>query len=248
MRNKIYFASDFHLGADGLHTSKKRELFIVNWLKNIADSAQTIFLLGDIFDYWYEYKSVIPKGYSHFFSQLRVLRDADIDIQIFTGNHDVWLFDYLTSEYGIPVHRSPLEITIQSKKVLLAHGDGLGPGDNGYKILKKVFTNKFSQWLWSRLHPNFALYIMQKTSSTSRKYTDEQDGYKGLETEWLTQYAELKQSESKRDYYIFGHRHMPIDYTLSDGHSRYINLGDWLYNYTYAEMENGKITLKSLSI
>jgi len=243
MKNKIYFASDFHLGADGRHTSKERELHIVNWLKQISDTAQTLYLVGDVFDYWYEYRTVIPRGYSHFFAQLRIMRNEGVDIQIFTGNHDVWLYDYLTEEYGIPVHRKPLELKAHGKNLHIAHGDGLGPGDTGYKLMKKVFTNKICQWLWSRLHPNFALYFMHKTSSTSRKYTDDTDQYTGPEEEWLTKYAERKQSQSKRDYYVFGHRHVPIDHTLSDGHARYINLGDWLYNYTYAEMVDGKLSL-----
>jgi len=248
MRDKIYFASDFHLGTDGKHTSKEREHIIVRWLEDIQVTAKQLFLVGDIFDYWYEYKSVIPKGHSHFLAELRRLVDSGVDVQFFTGNHDVWMYDYFTEEYGIQIHRHPLEVDIQEKKLLIAHGDGLGPGDTGYKLIKKIFTNKVCQWLWSRLHPNFALWAMRSTSFSSRKYTDDISNYTTPEKEWLTQYAEKKQSQERRDFYIFGHRHVPINHTLSDGHGRYINLGDWLHNYTYAVLEDGQLTLKKVEL
>jgi len=244
MRSKVYFASDFHLGTDGRHSSVEREQIIVAWLESIVDSAESIYLVGDIFDYWYEYKTVIPRGYSRFFAQLRRLVDSGVKVHFFTGNHDVWLFSYFTEEYGIPVHRHPQEISIQGKKLLVAHGDGLGPHDTGYKLIKRVFTNKVCQWLWSRLHPNFALWLMKKTSSSSRKYTDDTDQYTSPEKEWLTLYAERKNEQQPRDYYVFGHRHVPINHILSDGKAKYINLGDWLHNYTYAVMEDGVLTLK----
>lgn len=247
-RNKVYFASDFHLGTDGKHTSREREAIIVRWLRSVAADAQAIYLVGDIFDYWYEYKHVIPKGHSRFLAELRRVVDSGVEVHFFTGNHDVWMYDYFTEEYGIPIHRSPQELNLQGRQLLVAHGDGLGPGDIGYKLIKKIFTNKLCQWLWSRLHPNFALAIMKGTSSTSRKYTDDTEEYDGPEGEWLTAYAERKQQQQVRDYYVFGHRHVPIDHTLSDGKGRYINLGDWLHNYTYAVLESGQLTLKKLDI
>jgi len=244
MRNRIYFASDFHLGTNARLTSTEREVLIVQWLESIRKDAKAIYFVGDIFDYWYEYKSTIPRGYSRFLSQLRRFVDDDIEIHFFTGNHDVWMFSYFTEEYGIPIHRQPIEVELQGKKMLIGHGDGLGPGDTGYKIIKKIFTNKVCQWLWSRLHPNFSLWVMRKTSSTSRKVGKESETFQGPEKEWLAQYAERKQSESYRDYYIFGHRHLPINYTLSDGKGKYVNLGDWLYHNTYAVLEEGVLTLK----
>lgn len=248
VRDKIYFASDFHLGTDGKHTSVEREQIIVRWLQSIMPEAQAIYLVGDIFDFWYEYKQVIPRGHSRFLAQLRQVVDAGVEVHFFTGNHDVWMFDYFTSEYGIPIHRQPQELTLQGKKLLVAHGDGLGPGDTGYKLVKKVFTNRLCQWLWSRLHPNFALGIMKATSSSSRKYTDDTDQYQGPENEWLTAYAERKQQQQTRDYYVFGHRHVPIDHVLSDGHARYINLGDWLHNYTYAVLADGVLIPKKMQL
>lgn len=241
-RTKTYFASDFHLGASGNTTSVEREKRIVAWLKSISKDAKAIYLVGDIFDYWYEYREVIPKGHSRFLAQLRSIVDQGIEVHFFTGNHDVWMYSYFTDEYGIPIHRRPVERSIDGKSILVGHGDGLGPGDKGYKRMKKVFTNPICQWLWSRLHPNFALWLMKSASSTSRKLDNEAEHFLGAE-EWLVQYAERKQQEKKRDYYIFGHRHVPIDHTLSDGEGRYINLGDWLHHYTYAVLENGAISL-----
>lgn len=244
MGQKIYFASDFHFGTDGDLPTLAREKLVVRWLEEIADTAEQIYLVGDIFDYWYEYGSVIPKGYSRFFAQLRRLIDQGVDVQFFTGNHDLWMSSYFTTEFGIPVRRRPIELELQGKKLLIGHGDGLGPGDTGYKLMKKVLSNKVCQWLWSLVHPDLALYIMRKTSSTSRKLGTDKAQFGGLESEWLAQYAERKQSQLQRDYYVFGHRHLPIAYELSDGVGKYINLGDWLHHYTYGEMENGILTIK----
>ncbi len=244
MRRKIYFASDFHLGAAGATSSVDREILIVQWLDSIMDSAEAIYFVGDVFDYWYEYKTVIPRGHSRFLAQLRRIVDAGIEVHFFTGNHDVWMYTYFTEEYGIPIHRGPLDIVLQNKKLLIAHGDGLGPGDIGYKLLKKVMTNKVCQFLWSRVHPNMAIFIMKYFSNTSRKYGGDDEIFMGADKEWLVQYAERKQGHKERDYYIFGHRHLPITHRLSDDKGTYINLGDWLYNYTYAVLEDGELTLK----
>lgn len=242
-RNKIYFASDFHLGTHGKHSSKEREHIIVRWLREIKADAHTLYLVGDVFDFWYEYRHVIPKGHSHFLSELRQVVDSGVNVEMFTGNHDVWLFDYFQEEYGIKVHRQPIEVNLQGKAILLGHGDGLGPSDHGYKLIKKIFSNKLCQWLWSRLHPNFALAVMKRFSRKSRDVNGE-DTFQGIENEWLAVYAEKKQTEQKRDYYVFGHRHVPLQHTLKDGHGQYINLGDWLHNYTYAVMADGELELK----
>lgn len=243
-RDTVYFASDFHLGTTGKHSSKVREKIIVDWLRAIRERAVAIYFVGDIFDFWYEYKTVIPKGHSHFFAELRALVDSGVDVQFFTGNHDVWMFSYFPDEYGIPVHSQPLDVELQGKRLHIAHGDGLGPGDHGYKFIKKIFTNKVCQWLWTRLHPNFALWLMRKTSSTSRDLSID-DGTFDAANEWLVIYVEEQLKKKPADYYIFGHRHIPITHQLTNGHSTYLNLGDWLHNYTYAELKDGVLQLKS---
>ncbi len=244
MSDKIYFASDFHLGIDALHSSSEREKIIVGWLDEIKKDATAIYLLGDIFDYWFEWDNVIPKGFTRLIGKIAELKDNGIDVVLFTGNHDMWMFDYFQREFDIPIHRRPLSIELQGKKMILGHGDGLGPGDHGYKFIKKVFSNKICQWLFARLHPNLSLWLMKYFSGKSRYHNPAPDKFLGKEKEWLVQYAEQKTKTSDIDYFIFGHRHLPIDYTLSNGHSRYVNLGDWIYYYSYAVLEGGELQLK----
>lgn len=245
MSTKIYFASDFHLGLDKPASSIEREKKIVHWLDQISTDAKAIYFLGDIFDYWYEYKHVVPKGYHRFLGKLLDLKEMGIEIYFFTGNHDVWMFDYFQKELNIPVYRDPIEISLQGKNLLLGHGDGLGPGDSGYKIIKKIFRNKLAQWSFSRLHPNLAIYIMKSLSQKSRDSQIAPENFLGAEKEWLVQYCEYYiKKRKKMDYFIFGHRHLALDYLLSDGTSRYINTGDWLNLFSYAVLENGELSLK----
>ena len=244
----IYFASDFHLGLDRPLPSRQRERIIIQWLDSIRDDASAIYILGDLFDYWYEYKTVVPKGHIRLLAKLAELIDSGIPVHLFTGNHDMWMFGYLEEELQIKVYKEPLSITLQNKLLLLGHGDGLGPGDKKYKIMKKVFSNKFNQWLFSKLHPNFAIGLMKYSSKKSRDADEEDMSFLGAEKEWLVQYAERKLESRYYDYFLFGHRHLPIDFTLSNGQSRYINTGDWLNHYTYARMENGHITLEKYEI
>jgi len=228
----IYLASDFHLGIDAKDSSKERELKIVDWLTSIEAKADLIILLGDIFDYWFEYKTVIPRGFSHFWAKIRTLRDAEIPIIFFSGNHDMWMFEYSEKEYGIPILSEPTLFEFNGKKVLLHHGDGLGPGEHGYKFIKSIFRNKLAQFLFARLHPNFGIWLMRKFSHTSRAMDTEQEF--NASNEMLVIYCESQIQKNDYDFLIFGHRHLKIDHTLSNGKSRYINLGDWLWNYSYA--------------
>ncbi len=243
-RNVIYFASDFHLGAPDYKSSLEREKKIVDWLNSIESSAQEIFLVGDIFDFWFEYKRVIPKGFVRLQGKIAELTDKGIPIHFFTGNHDMWMFDYLPQELGIKLHKAPISRTFFGKKVLIGHGDGLGPGDRGYKFLKRIFENKFCQWCFARLHPNFGMGIANYSSKKSRAATGNVDDiFKGKDNEWLVIYCEERLKTETFDYFIFGHRHLPLEIELSNN-SMYFNLGDWLKHQTYLEIREEGVQMK----
>ena len=246
MRKKTFFASDFHLGLDAQITSAARERQVCRWLDAIAPEAEAIYLLGDMFDFWFEYKTVIPKGYSRLMGKLAELSDADIPIYAFTGNHDLWMFGYFEQEFGIPVYRKPIEREIQGKSFLIGHGDGLGPGDMGYKRMKKVFIHPLSQWLFGWLHPDFGTRIASFSSQKSRAATPpEERAWLGEEKEWLLQYCNRKlELGVEPDYFIFGHRHLPIDWLLKNGRSRYINLGEWLHHCSYAVFDGETLDIR----
>jgi UDP-2,3-diacylglucosamine hydrolase len=238
-----YFASDFHLGTDGTLNSADRERLIVKWLEESAPDMKSLYLVGDVWDYWFEYRQVIPKGYSRLLGCLARLKDAGIAIYYFTGNHDMWMFSYLTDEFGIPIYREPVIHVIDGKKFYIGHGDGLGPGDHGYKMIKKVFAHPASRWMFSRLHPNTGIRLMKYWSGKSRQHTQEEK-FLGPEREWLVQHAFDILKHEDIDYFIFGHRHLPIDYVLGDSGSRYINLGDWLHYNSYAVFDGDQLSLR----
>ncbi len=246
---KTYFASDFHLGINARLTSRERERQVVRWLDDVSKDAEAIYLVGDIFDYWFEYNKVIPKGYSRLLGKLSELRDGHMPIYFFTGNHDMWMFRYFSDEMGIPIYREPIIREINGKQFFIGHGDGLGPGDYGYKFIKKVFANPLSQWLFARVHPNLGIKMMQFFSSKSREEQDPsvENTFLGAEKEWLIHFANEKLATDlpQIDYFIFGHRHLPIDWTLENGKSRYINLGEWLHSNTFAVFDTHGLTLKT---
>lgn len=233
MRQKTYFASDFHLGIDVRYSSREREQQIVRWLDQIKVDAAALYLVGDVFDFWFEYKTVIPKGYVRLLGKLAELRDAGIPIYYFTGNHDMWMFRYLEDEMDIPIYREPIIRKIEGKTFFIGHGDGLGPGDHGYKFIKKIFNNRVCQWLFHRLHPNFGIGLANFWSQRSRASNHDESQFLGAEKEWLVQFCNDELDRTNADYFIFGHRHLPIDYTLKNGTSRYINLGDWMNYNSY---------------
>lgn len=234
---KLYFASDFHLGAPDAQTSKMREKKIIRWLDSIADDAAAIFLVGDIFDFWFEYRHVIPKGFIPFISKISQLRDRGIPILFFTGNHDLWMKDYFTQELGIPVYHHPIAIRVEGKKILAGHGDGLGPGDEFYKILKKVFTNPAAQWLFRWFHPDLGIRLAKAWSGHSRiSNTAKDEGHFLGDDEWLWQYCKDVERKVHHDLYIFGHRHLPLELQVSD-RSTYFNLGEWVSQFTYLEYD-----------
>ncbi len=242
---KIYFASDFHLGAPTRETSLNREKKIVDWLNHVSKDAAEIYLVGDIFDFWFEYKRAIPKGFVRLQGKIAELSDSGIKIHVFTGNHDMWIFDYLPSELGVQLYREPVVREYFGKSFYIGHGDGLGPGDRGYKILKKIFANKFCQWCFERLHPNFGIWLADTSSKTSRAKSGEADHeFLGEENEWLVQYCKKVLEENHFDYFIFGHRHLPMEIKVGEK-SIYFNLGEWLNYCTYLEVSEDSIELKS---
>jgi len=241
---KTYFASDFHLGIDAEKTSKERERQIVRWLDSIKQEAAALYLVGDVFDFWFEYLKVVPKGYVRLFGKLAEWRDEGIPIYFFTGNHDMWMFHYFEEELDIPIYRKPLLREIHGKQFFIGHGDGLGPGDYGYKFIKKVFSDPLCQWLFERIHPNLGIWLMQFWSCQSKGATPSENTFLGPEKEWLIAYCQKKLEEMPADFFIFGHRHLPIDYTLRNGKSRYINLGDWLTFNSYAVFDGNELVLK----
>ena len=244
---KIYFISDFHLGVPNDTDSRKREDKIISWLNSIKHDAQILYLMGDVFDYWFEYKEVVPRGYVRLLGKLAELSDAGVEMHYFTGNHDMWVFDYLPKEIGLQIHRSPIQKEYNGKKFFLGHGDGLGPGDFGYKFIKKVFANKLAQWLFARVHPNTGIGLMKFFSRKSRIATGTSDDvYLGDDKEWLMIYCREVLQKEHYDYFIFGHRHMPLDKQLND-QSRYINLGEWINHFTYAVFDGQELMLKKFN-
>lgn len=236
---KLYFASDFHLGVPNDKESRKREMKIIRWLDSIKKDAYTIFLLGDIFDFWFEYKHTIPKGFVRLQGKLAEFTDNGIPVIFFTGNHDMWMFDYFPNELNIPIYREPQSFCVNNIKFLIGHGDGLGPGDTTYKILKKIFRNKVCQWLFAWLHPNLGMTIANNWSQKSRINNEKKEESKfHEEEEWLFTYTKKIEEKEHHDYYVFGHRHLPLDLEIN-GNSRYINLGEWVNHFTYGVF-NGK--------
>lgn len=244
---QIYFASDFHLGAPNHEASLAREKKIVRWLESIRHDAQEIFLVGDLFDFWFEYKRAVPRGYTRLLGKISELTDSGIPVHVFTGNHDMWIFDYLPKECGVTVHRDPIEREWSGKQFLIGHGDGLGPGDHGYKFIKKVFASKVCQWLFARLHPNFGIWLANSLSGYSRSTTGDKDRvFLGEEKEWLVIYSKEVLRKKHFDYFIFGHRHFALEIKLSD-RSKYINLGEWLTTSNYAVFDGSTCGLKQFS-
>lgn len=241
---KIYFASDFHLGIPDHATSIEREKRICRWLDEITPDAEQLFLVGDLFDTWFEYKNVIPRGYTRFLGKLAQLRDAGLHIEAFTGNHDLWMLDYFDHELSIPVHHAPIVREINGKKFFIAHGDGLGPGDTGYKILKAVLRSPLSQWLYRRVHPDTGVGIASWFSRLGPKHADSPvKGFLGEDKEMLVQFCLEALKKEHYDYFIFGHRHLALEHPLPQN-SLYINLGDWIRYDSYGEFDGREMRLK----
>lgn len=241
----IYFASDFHLGVPAGEQSNAREKRVINWLTSIEDTAQEIYLVGDIFDFWFEYKHAIPKGFARFQGKIAALVDKGIKIYFFTGNHDMWMFDYFEKELGVTIIRQPIERSWNNDSFLIGHGDGLGPGDKTYKLLKRVFAARWSQWCFARLHPNFGIGLANYFSRKSRAATGDSDSkFTGNQNEWLFVYCKEQLEKKHYDYFIFGHRHLPLDIQLNEN-SRYLNLGEWINYNTYAIFDGETLRMET---
>ncbi|MFC2110280.1 UDP-2,3-diacylglucosamine diphosphatase [Bacteroidota bacterium] len=230
---KIYFASDQHFGAPTPEKSKIREEKFVHWLNVVKKDADVIFLLGDLFDFWFEYKTVVPKGFIRVLGKLAELRDSGIQIHFFVGNHDLWMNDYFEKELNIPVYHQPKEFTFNNKTFLIGHGDGLGPGDHGYKRMKKVFTNPICKWFFRWLHPDLGVGLAQHLSVKNKLISGDEDVvFLGEENEWLIQYSKEILETKHYNYFVFGHRHLPMTLKIGEN-SEYVNLGDWISYFTY---------------
>ncbi|HXH19412.1 MAG TPA: UDP-2,3-diacylglucosamine diphosphatase [Chitinophagales bacterium] len=242
---KIFFVSDAHLGTPNHDESLAREKLLVKWLGEIKPQADEIYIVGDLFDFWFEYERVIPKGFTRILGKLAELSDAGIPIHFFTGNHDVWMKGYFEKELNIPVYHQPVAKTIRGKKFYIAHGDGLGPGDYGYKLLKLIFRNPFCQWLFKWLHPDIGIGIADYFSKRSRYVSAEGqiEPFEGEDKEWLIIYSKQLLEKEHYDFLIFGHRHLVLDIPLKNN-SRFINLGDWLTCFTYAEFDGEHFQIK----
>ena len=242
---KIYFASDFHLGTPNWKTSLEREKKVVHWLDQCSKDAQEIFLVGDLFDFWFEYKYAVPKGFVRLLGKIAELSDKGIPVTLFTGNHDMWMFDYLPKELGVSVYKEPIIRQCGEKTLFIGHGDGLGPGDHGYKFIKRVFANKVCQWLFGWLHPNLGIRMANFWSRKSRSTTGGSDSkFLGPDKEFLVHFAKDYLKSEKVDYFIFGHRHLPLEIEVGEN-STYINLGDWIEYFTFAEFDGQNVSLQT---
>lgn len=239
----IVFLSDFHLGVPNREDSLVRERRIVKFLDEAAKDAVEIHILGDVFDMWFEWKKAVPRGYVRLLGKLAELHDRGIPLHLYIGNHDMWTFGYLAEECGLIVHREPVMRQCAGKKFMIGHGDGLGPGDHGYKFIKRIFRSGLCQWLFARLHPNFALGLAEFWSGRSRKKSYDNDRkFIGEANEWLAIHCREVLKKEHYDYFVFGHRHLPMDLQVGD-HSRYINLGDWITRFTYAVFDGNELKL-----
>ena len=245
-KKKIYFASDNHLGSPNFKKSLEREKVFVKWLDYIRVDAQEIFLLGDLIDFWFEYDKVIPKGFVRTFGKLAEICDSGIKVNFFPGNHDHWVNDYFEKELGLIVWKKPKEIKINDHVFFVGHGDGLGPKDYGYKFLKVILTNRINKFLFKLIHPDLGVRLGQFLSKKNKIISGNEKKFLGKEKEWLINFCQLKLKEKNFNYFIFGHRHLPMKVKLNKD-SSYINLGDWISNFTYAVYNGETINLKSYS-
>jgi len=243
--SRIFFASDFHLGLDTGSDPLVREKKVVSWLKSIAPCTREIYLVGDIFDFWWEYRHVVPKGFTRFLGTISDLTDSGIPIHFFTGNHDMWVGDYLSRECGMTIHKEPLTVNFDGKIFHIAHGEGLGSDHTGYKILLRIFRNKPLRILYSSLHPAIGMRIRHKWSLTSRLGTGISKEFLGEGKEDLLKYANSFKGDKRPDFFIFGHRHLSMTLKL-ENNSEVILLGDWINESSYASWDGKNMVLNKL--
>ncbi|MEZ4979705.1 MAG: UDP-2,3-diacylglucosamine diphosphatase [Chitinophagales bacterium] len=239
----IYFASDLHFGTPNYQSSFQREKNFIAWLDTIQQQCSELFLVGDIFDFWFDYNKVVPKGFVRLLAKLASFSDQGIPVHYFKGNHDMWLCDYFEKELGFIIHDDNYYFEKEGQKFLVGHGDGKGPGDLKYKLLKKIFRNPICQFCFKWIHPDIGMALAHYWSNRSRYggvVTEEK--FLGEEREWLIQYSKKKHQELGANYYIFGHRHLALDINI-DTNAKYINLGDWFSQQTYAMFDGQALHL-----
>ncbi len=236
---KTYFISDAHLGLGTKDEERAKESRLIQFLDHIAHDVDQLFIVGDLFDAWFEYRTVIPKGFHRFFAKVSELTDRGVPIHYLAGNHDYWMRDFFRDELGMNTHYEPFDVWIDDKRIYIHHGDGLAANDTGYLILKKLFRSRLNIWLYSWLHPDIGLAFAKSTSKRSRQHTSGKDYGEG---DAMMGFAQEKIDEGY-DIVVMGHRHRPVIRQLGKG--TYINLGDWIEHNTFAELEGGCITLKT---
>jgi UDP-2,3-diacylglucosamine hydrolase len=242
----IYFVSDLHLGAPALKNNRERELLFIDWLQSIRNDASMIFLMGDFFDFWFEYKKVVPKGYIRSLGALAELCDSGIPVHFFTGNHDIWAFDYLKDEVGMVVHRDTVYMDLLGKRFFLSHGDDLGKKDFGYQLIKNFFHNPLAQWAFAKIHPDLSFRFAYYWSKRSRlSYKNGDKVFKKIEAEEQYQFAKSVELKDHFDYYVFGHRHIAANEPLSEN-SRLIILGDWIRKFTFGVFDGKDFKIETI--
>ena len=244
---KIYFVADAHLGSLAYNDKLNSEKKLVRWMDSIKADCEALYLLGDMIDFWFEHKLVVPKGYARFFGKIAEFTDSGIPVYWFTGNHDIWLFNYVQKELGVIVYNDALEIVLHGKKFYMAHGDGLGDPSLQFRILRKIFHNRFCEILFGTLHPRLSIGFGLAWAKRSRlKREKEPEVYLGEDNEYLIQFAKahaVKSRENAADFYVFGHRHILLDLMISSK-SRVIILGDWIHHFSYGEFDGKDFRLK----
>lgn len=247
-QKRTYFISDIHLGAPALNNNPEREKLFVDWLTDAGRDADEIYLLGDIFDFWYEYRKVVPRGFVRTLGKIAELTDRGIKVHYFTGNHDVWVYDYLPSETGVILHREPIIITLGDKTFYLGHGDGLDPNDKGYLLLKRLFTSKTAQFFFSRLHPNIALWFGHQWAKRSRISKGTLPEYvEDIEKEGAVQFARSFIHNPPVDYFIFGHRHIFHQKEIKPG-VNVLFLGEWFNFFSFAVYDGKSVELRKIIV
>jgi UDP-2,3-diacylglucosamine hydrolase len=244
MGSLTYFISDLHLGARSTADRLAGERRVVSFLKSIKPTAKRLYLLGDVLDYWFEYRTVVPRGYVRFFGALAELADAGVEITWFIGNHDIWIFDYLPSEIGLRVVDGSEVADIDGRRFFLAHGDGLGKLKPGFRLIRSVFRNRVCQRLFAAVHPRWTVPLAMKWSASSRRAGGDGPAVSMGDNEpYVAATRLILDADPSIDFFILGHRHVLMDREIADG-ARLIILGDWIYHFSYAVWDGERLSLQ----
>jgi UDP-2,3-diacylglucosamine hydrolase len=244
---KVYFLSDAHLGSRAIPHGRTQERRLVNFLDSIKNKASAVYLLGDMFDFWYEFKMVVPKGYTRFLGKISELTDLGVEVHFFIGNHDIWVGDYLSKECGMIIHREPYTCEIYGKIFFMAHGDGLGDTDRKFKFLRAMFHSKFLQFMFSTIHPRWSVDLGLTWAKHSRlkRENGKEPPYMGEDKEYLVRYSkEYLKTHPNINYFIYGHRHIELNLMISHA-AQILILGDWITQFTYAEFDGDQLQLNN---